>query len=265
MVDTDLPSYDFLNHLADAASAAILPHFRKRLDVESKTEGDFDPVTAADRNAEAAIRRLITEHFPDHGIVGEEFGNERADARDVWVIDPIDGTRAFIAGIPVWGVLIGLRREGYPVLGMMAQPFTGERFYGNGADAWYRGPDGQSRPMTTRACASLEGATMFTTSPALYQPGEERDAYDRLERSVRLSRYGVDCYAFAMVADGHVDLTVEPGLQPYDIVALIPVVEGAGGQVTSWEGGSAAEGGNVVASGDSRMHKAALEILSGIA
>ena len=169
------------------------------------------------------------------------------------MLDPIDGTRAFITGLPSWGTLIGLLHEGTPVFGMMAQAFTRERYWGDGAQAWYRGPDGKTVPIRTRACAGLSDAALFTTTPALFK-GAERPAYDRVEAAVRLPRYGFDCYAYCMVAAGHADLVIEAGLKPYDIVALIPIIQGAGGQVTSWEGGSAAQGGRIVAAATARVH-----------
>jgi myo-inositol-1(or 4)-monophosphatase len=252
---------DFLDELADVSGSAILPWFRSRLEVENKLEGAaFDPVTVADRAAEEAMRRLIGERFPDHGILGEEYGREREDAEHVWVLDPIDGTRAFISGLPVWGTLIGFKQAGRPVLGTMHQPFTRERFTGDGRRAWYRGPDGV-RELTTRPCARLEDAVLFTTTPAMLK-GEERVAYDRVESRVRLARYGVDCYAYCMVASGFVDVVIEAGLQPYDIVALIPVIEGAGGVVTAWDGGSPVDGGRIVASGDRRLHDRVLRLLA---
>ncbi len=251
----------FLDVLADAASKAIMPHFRASTAVTNKAPAHFDPVTVADRDAEAAMRQLIATHFPDHGIVGEEYGPERADARHVWVLDPIDGTRSFITGLPVWGTLIGLLEEGRPCLGMMAQPFTGERFAGDGRQAWYTGPGG-ARPLRTRAAGSLAEAIMFTTSPYLFSP-EEGERYRAVERAVRMARYGQDCYGYAMVASGNADIVVEAGLQSYDIVALIPVVEGAGGRVTAWDGGSAAGGGRVCATGDARIHDEVLALLAG--
>ncbi|NLH81833.1 MAG: histidinol-phosphatase [Phyllobacteriaceae bacterium] len=251
----------FLDRLADAAGAAVMPHFRSRLAVENKLSGDaFDPVTVADRAVEAAMRGLIAAECPEHGILGEEYGSERLDAEHVWVLDPIDGTRSFITGLPVWGTLIGLKRHGRPALGMMAQPFTGERFAGDGRRAWYKGPEGD-RALATRACERIEDAVLFTTTPALFT-ATERPAYDRVESRVRLARYGIDCYAYCMVAAGFADVVIEAGLQPYDIVALIPVVEGAGGVVTSWTGGTAVEGGRVVASGDPRLHDEVLRLLS---
>lgn len=255
----------FLDELAEVSGRVILPHFRSRMSVENKlSDGAFDPVTVADKGAEAAMRELLGARFPEHGILGEEFGRERVDAEHVWVLDPIDGTRSFISGLPVWGTLIGLEHHGRPVAGMMNQPFTRERFTGisgaRGKRAWYRGPDGE-RPLETRPCASIADAVLFTTTPSLFS-AEERSAYDRVESRVRLARYGVDCYAYCMVAGGFVDVVIEAALQPYDIVALIPVIEGAGGVVTSWTGGSAADGGRVVASGDPRLHDEVLRLLS---
>ncbi len=257
--DEDLVA--FIDALAEVSAAAIAPHFRSRLAVENKLEGRaFDPVTVADRAAEEAMRRLILEHHPDHGILGEECGRERLDAEHVWVLDPIDGTRAFISGLPVWGTLIGLKRDGAPVLGMMHQPFTGERYCGDGTRAWYRGPGG-ARDLATRSCAAIGDAVLFTTAPSLFT-AEERPAYEAIEQRVRLARYGVDCYAYCMVASGFVDVVIEAGLQPYDIVALIPVIEGAGGVVTTWTGGSAVDGGRIVASGDPKLHEEVLRLLA---
>lgn len=251
----------FLDTLADAASKAIMPHFRASAAVDNKSDSHFDPVTIADRNAELAMRTLITANFPGHGIIGEEFGSERADAEFVWILDPIDGTRSFITGLPVWGVLIGLLRNGEPLLGMMAQPFTGERFAGDNTRAWYSGPGG-NRALTARACARLGDASLFTTTPAMFRDAADRAAYDRVEAGARLARYGCDCYAYAMVAAGQADAVVEAGLQPFDIAPLIPVITGAGGRVTNWQGGSAAGGGRVVATGDARVHDEILARLS---
>jgi len=251
----------FVNELATLSGQAILPFFRTALSAESKGTGAFDPVTEADRAAEAVMRQLIKRNFPTHGIIGEEFGDEAADADFVWALDPIDGTRAFISGLPTWGTLIGLMRGGRPAYGMMHQPFTGERFFGDGGGASYRGPGGERR-LRTRRCASLAEATISTTSPALFDAAQ-RAAYDRVEARTRLARYGTDCYAYCMVAAGHIDLVIEAGLKPYDIVALIPIIEGAGGIVTAWDGGPAQGGGTVVAAGDRRIHQAALELLAG--
>ena len=252
---------NFVDELATLSGRAILPFFRTALATEDKSRGGaFDPVTEADRAGESAMRHLIKRHFPTHGILGEEFGTERADAEYVWVLDPIDGTRAFIAGLPTWGTLIGLNHAGRPVFGMMHQPFTGERFFGDGGSASYRGPGGERR-LRTRRCASLGDAVLSTTSPKLFS-GESLRAYDRVESVTRLARYGCDCYAYCMLAAGHIDLVIESGLKPYDIVALVPIIEGAGGIVTAWDGGSAADGGRIVAAGDRRVHAAAVELLS---
>jgi len=251
----------FLDELADLSARAILPLFRSQLAVDNKLFGQqFDPVTAADRAAEAVMRERILARFPDHGILGEEYGNERIEAYLVWVLDPIDGTRAFISGLPTWGTLIGLRQAGKAIIGVMNQPFTGERFAGDTVRAWYRGPDG-SRDLKTRACATIEEAVLLTTTPALFH-GAERAVYDRIEARVRLARYGTDCYGYAMVASGQADVVIEAGLKPYDIVALIPIIEGAGGIITTWTGGSAADGGNVLACGDARLHDTLLKLLA---
>lgn len=251
---------EFLDGLATASGAAILPFFRTHLSVTDKAgPGAFDPVTEADRAAEVVIREKIRAHFPDHGILGEEFGSDRTDAEFVWVIDPIDGTRAFLCGLPVWGTLVGLKRDGRAVLGMMHQPYTGERFFGDCARAWMRGPHGD-RVLSTRETIDLRDAILMTTTPALFT-GDKRQAYDRVETAVRLARYGTDCYAYAMLASGHVDLVIETGLQPYDIVALIPIVEGAGGVVTCWDGSPATGGGDIIAASNPQMHEKATRLL----
>lgn len=262
----------FVNRLADVSGEAIMPFFRTTLAADDKAHGGaFDPVTEADRGAELAMRRLIETTFPGHGIVGEEFGPVRADAEYVWVLDPIDGTKSFISGLPVWGTLIGLAHRGRPAYGLMHQPFTRERFYGDGEESHWRGParqhfgrDGggeETRRLSVRPCPTLAQATLMTTSPLLIDPAL-RDNFHRVERATRLSRYGGDCYAYCALAAGHVDLVIETNLQPYDILALIPIIEGAGGIVSDWSGGSAAQGGAIVAAGDRALHAAALELLA---
>lgn len=250
----------FVDRLATLAGEAVMPFFRTTIGVENKGDKSFDPVTAADHAGEAAMRQMIKQTFPSHGIVGEEFGNEDEDAEYVWVLDPIDGTRGFITGLPSWGTLIGLLKNGTPVYGVMSQPFTKERFLGDGGAARYRGPLGD-RKMRTRTCAKLEDAIMSSTSPRIFT-GEELKAFEALEAATRSTRYGGDCYAYCMLAAGHIDLVVETDLKPYDIVALIPIIEGAGGVITNWEGEPAHKGGRVIAAGDRRMHAAALEILA---
>jgi histidinol phosphatase-like enzyme (inositol monophosphatase family) len=251
----------FVETLATHSGDAILPFFRTSLAALDKSaDGAFDPVTEADRAGEVAMRRLINANFPSHGIIGEEFGAERREAEYVWVLDPIDGTKAFICGLPIWGTLIGLTHKGRPVYGMMNQPFSRERFSGDGKAAHYEGPAGR-RTLRVRSCPSVAEAVISTTHPGMMAPAE-RQRYDRLETRAKLSRYGGDCYAYAMLAAGHIDLVVEAGLNPYDIVAIIPIVQGAGGVITSWSGEDASGGGAIIAAGDKRVHEEALAILN---
>jgi histidinol phosphatase-like enzyme (inositol monophosphatase family) len=254
-------SADFMRRLAAVAAAETLPRFRMEGSISNKEASGFDPVTEADREAERAIRALILSEYPSHGILGEEHGAENITSSHVWVIDPIDGTRAFISGLPVWGTLVGLTVDGDAKAGLMSQPFTGELFYALGGGAHFEGPGGPRR-LATRATAALADATLFTTTPALFK-GAMRERYDRLEASVRLPRYGTDCYAFAMVAAGHADIAVDAGLQAYDIVALIPLIEQAGGVVTTWTGGAAEGGGDILASANPVLHEKALKLING--
>jgi histidinol phosphatase-like enzyme (inositol monophosphatase family) len=237
-----LPDRSFFDSLAEAAKAETLPRFRTGLSVVNKLASGFDPVTEGDRAAETAIRALIEQAFPDHGILGEEHENVGLDRDNIWVIDPIDGTRAFISGLPVWGTLIGFQSNGHATMGMMDQPITGERYFADG---------------------SLSDAILFTTSPHIFT-GEEAKRYRSIEEQVRLFRYGCDCYAYALLASGHVDLVVESSLKPYDIGALIPIIEQAGGVVTTWDGGRPEPGGNIVAAGSRAVHAQALALLSGV-
>ena len=253
----------FMEDLATESGQAILPFFRASFGMDDKGHGTgaFDPVTEADRAAETILRARIKGTFPTHGIVGEEFGDERRDAECVWVLDPIDGTRAFVTGLPTWGTLIGLLHDGTPVRGLMNQPYLGERFFGDGATAGFHGVRGR-RALMTRRCERLADAHLATTDPRLFAQGEEQDRFRAIEGAVRMSRYGTDCYAYCMLAAGHIDLVVEAGLKAHDIVALIPIIEGAGGVVTTWDGGPAAQGGRIVAAGDIRLHAAALRHLN---
>jgi myo-inositol-1(or 4)-monophosphatase len=253
----------FVDDLATRSGEAILPFFRTSLDTADKARGaaPFDPVTAADKAAEAEMRHMIKRSFPAHGVIGEEFGAENPDADYVWVLDPIDGTKSFISGFPTWGTLIGLMHAGKPVYGMMHQPYTGERFTGDGHSTRLRSPTGE-RSLRTRPCDGLAKATITTTHPHLMSPSDQA-RFAKVESKTRLSRYGGDCYAYCMLAAGHVDLVIETGLKPYDIVALIPIIQGAGGIVTGWDGGPASRGGTIIAAGDPRVHAAALAILTG--
>ena len=205
------------------------------------------------------MRTLIRRNFPDHGIVGEEFSNARTDAEYVWVLDPIDGTKSFITGMPAWGTLIALTRAGEPVYGMMHQPFTREHFTGDSNSARYRGPAGD-RALHVRRCAQLSEAMLMTTSPLLMKDAD-RAAFGKVEQAAKLSRYGGDCYAYCMLAAGHVDLVIETELKPYDILPLVPIIAGAGGIVTTWDGGSPKAGGRIIAAGDARVHDAAMALL----
>lgn len=255
---------DLAHELADLAGAEIMPYFRALVSIDNKDgSGGFDPVTVADRAAEAAIRLRLEERCPEHGIIGEEFDDKPSAGRYQWVIDPIDGTRGFIIGAPMWGTLIGLLDNETPVMGLMDQPFTRERYYADASAAMYRGPDGVANRIATRACAALGTAAMATTDPDLFAEGFERQRFEALRSRVRMTRYSGDCYAYCLLAAGHLDLVVEAGLKPHDIVALIPIVERAGGMITTWDGEPASAGGRIVAAGDADLHAAALEVLSG--
>ena len=255
-----LPDRAFFYALADAAKAETLPRFRTGTYVTNKLEGGFDPVTEGDQAAESAIRALIQERFPEHGILGEEHENIGLDREHIWVIDPIDGTRAFISGVPVWGTLIGFQSGGRSVMGLVDQPFTGERYFADGKRSWYSGPDGE-RQIGTRDCRELSDAILFTTSPHIFA-SDEMERYRAVEQRVRLFRYGVDCYAYALLAAGHVDLVIESSLKPYDVGALIPLIEQAGGVITTWDGDRPEAGGNIIAACSKALHDQAMSILS---
>lgn len=245
---------------ADAARAVTLRYFRSpELIAENKRPADFDPVTVADREAEAAMRAVIGEMRPDDGIFGEEMGTAPGQSGLTWVLDPIDGTRAYISGTPTWGVLIGLRSETRAVLGLIDQPYIGERFIGAPGLAEIEGPHGRTA-LATRATAQLSEATIFTTFPEVGTEAEGA-AFHRLARACKLTRYGMDCYAYALLAAGQVDLVVEAGLQSYDILGPIGVIEAAGGIVTDWQGGPALDGGQVIAAANAEIHAAALALL----
>jgi histidinol phosphatase-like enzyme (inositol monophosphatase family) len=232
-----LPELDaFLLELNRASAAVILPLFRGDHGIENKaSKGDYDPVTLADKGAEAEIRRLISLHYPDHGVIGEEMGEDRPDADFVWVLDPVDGTRAFVAGLPVWTTLIALRFEGQPVLGSIGQPFIGEVFVGQAAGSRLVTAAGE-RPLQVRAGQPLADAIIATTDPEACFGPAELAAWKQLRAASRLARLGCDAYAYAMVAAGAVGLVVESGLKSWDVEAAVPVIAGAGGLVTDWRG-----------------------------
>lgn len=253
---------DFAGRLADASGDVILPHFRQDIAVDHKAGvHDFDPVTIADRRAEEVMRSIIQSDRPGHGIVGEEFGVTTGSSAFTWVLDPIDGTRAFIMGMPMWGTLIGLLRDAKPIVGIMNQPFTGERFIGTPGSALYSKGNDRQR-MSTRATNRLEDALLASTSPEMFGDSADMARFSAVSDACRMTRFGGDCYAYCMLAAGQVDLVIEAGLQSHDIVALIPIIEGAGGVVTTWDGGNPVEGGRIVASANPALHQKALDCLN---
>ena len=247
---------DFSEQLADVAADAIKPYFRNNPEVENKGKIQFDPVTIADKVAETAMRQLIRGRYPKHGILGEEGAPDAGTSGLTWVLDPIDGTAAFISGLPLWGTLIALNDGQRPVLGVMNQPFTGERYVATPFGAWCN-----HVPLKTRTCGTLSSATLMCTTPAMFDTAQRRAAFEAVATTVRLLQFGGDCYAYCMLASGFVDLVVEAGLEAYDIQALIPIVEGAGGVITDWRGASAQNGGTVAACGDPQMHADLLDLL----
>lgn len=248
------------HRLADAAGHAIRPHFRTALVADDKNAGGaFDPVTVADRGGEAAMRALLDAERPLDAILGEEFG-AKAGGPYRWVLDPVDGTRAFVCGLLSWGTLIGLEHDGVPVLGLCDQPVTGERWWATAAGARGRW-GGAEHTLHTRGTTALGDAILCCTTPAMFQ-GAEQAAFARVAGQARLVRYGTDCIAYALLAAGLVDLVIESSLQPYDIVAHIPLVQAAGGVVTTWSGDSARHGGAVVAAATPALHQAALDALA---
>ena len=261
------PFAAFADELADAAGRAIMPFYRRPLCIDDKsaagrtTGAVFDPVTAADREAEAAIRALIERHWPQHGIIGEEFGSVRADAEHVWVIDPVDGTRSFMSGMPTWGTLIGLLHHRQPVFGVLDQPYLGERFSGDMTSAWRRDGDGEAR-LQSRKGVALGDAVIWASSTITGKP-ELFAATQRLAGHVRMLRYGSDCIAMAMLAEGHIDAVIETGLDIYDIAAQVPIVTGAGGIITALDGTNALAAHTILAAGDRALHTAISVLLQG--
>lgn len=258
--------------VADAARQEAMSAFRRPVFVEDKNADEasrtidgkgFDPVTIADRAAEAAMRTVLRAQRPDDAVRGEELQDQAGMSGLTWVLDPIDGTRAYISGLPTWGTLIGLSDGTRPFLGVIDQGHTGERFvgisHGDRREAWLE-HRGQSTPLAARDDIDLAHATLFTTFPEI-GTAEERAAFERVRDRVRLTRYGTDCYAYAMLAAGHVDLVIEAGLSAHDVHALIPVVEGAGGIATSWSGAEGHEGGRFLAAASPHLHHAAMELL----
>ncbi|WP_170758604.1 histidinol-phosphatase [Ruegeria lacuscaerulensis] len=260
MQETKFNDLEVAEEMADAARAAILPFFRQsNLETANKLAEGFDPVTVADRNAEKAMRDVLARHRPKDGIFGEEFGQVEGHSGRTWVLDPIDGTRGFISGTPTWGVLIALSTQDGPIMGVIDQPYIGERFVGSAEIAKVIGPTGTTR-LKTRPTPTLDQAILFTTFPEVGAP-EDRAGFEAVAQHARLTRYGMDCYAYALLAAGQIDLVIEAGLNAYDIQAPIAVIEAAGGIVTDWRGGPAHSGGRALAAANSDLHVAALEIL----
>lgn len=248
--------------LADAARPETLRLFRvPGLVADDKTAGtvDFDPVTQADRAAEEAMRKVLAQLRPDDGIIGEEFGTKPGTSGLTWVLDPIDGTRGYISGTPTWGVLISVADATGPLFGIIDQPFIGERFCGGFGVAEVDGPMGK-HPLATRKTRGFADATLLSTFPEVGTPAERR-AFEKVAQEVKLTRYGMDCYGYALLAAGQVDLVIEAGLQPYDIQAPICVVKAAGGIVSNWQGGAAHHGGRVIAAANPDIHAVALSVL----
>ncbi len=252
--------YDVAFAMADAARSVILPYFRTSdLSADNKLADGFDPVTEADRAAERAMRAVLAERRPQDGILGEEFGSQDGQSGLTWVTDPIDGTRGFLSGTPTWGVLIALSDTNGPIMGIVDQPYIGERFIGGFGRAEVQGPHG-THTLATRKNSSLKDAILFTTFPEVGTPVEGA-AFKAVSAEVKLTRFGMDCYAYALLALGQVDLVIEAGLNAYDIQGPIAVIEAAGGIVTDWQGGPAHHGGRALAAANPKVHAQALDIL----
>jgi len=247
--------------LADAARPIALRYFRDReMVADNKLAGGFDPVTIADREVEQAMRAILAERRPDDGILGEEFGTHAGTSGLTWVLDPIDGTRGFISGTPTWGVLVAVNEGAGPIYGVIDQPYIAERFSGGFGTASVDGPMGK-RDLRVRQVKDLAEAVIFTTFPEV-GTSHEGAAFHALAMRTKLTRYGMDCYAYALLAAGQVDLVVEAGLSAYDVQAPIAVIEAAGGIVTNWQGGPAHDGGQILAAGSRDLHQAAMELLN---
>lgn len=260
MQQSPLSDVEIAEEMADAARTAILPYFRQsNLETSNKLADGFDPVTVADRAAEKAMREVLARHRPEDGIFGEEFGHTQGSSGRTWVLDPIDGTRAFISGTPTWGVLIALSTPEGPFMGLIDQPYIGERFLGAPGIAKVTGPMGTAA-LKTRETKSLDQAILFTTFPEVGTP-EDRAGFQAVSKQVQLTRYGMDCYAYALLAAGQIDLVIEAELNAYDIQAPIAVIQAAGGVVTDWQGKPAHDGGRALAAANPDIHAAALEIL----
>ncbi len=249
----------FAVELAHTAGGIAKAYFRSNFSIDNKDSQGFDPVTSADHAIENVLRESIREAWPDHGIVAEESGEEQGASDFTWYIDPIDGTRAFMSGSPLWGTLVGLCEAGTPIIGLLIQPILGEVFIGSANGSWLVHESGRRR-LQSSGRRQLDLATLTTTGPEFFD-AEGLEAFRRVSDACLLTRYGGDCYNYAMLAAGFVDLVVEDGLNSFDIVPLVPIIRSAGGIVTSWEGGSVMAGGSVIAAANSELHEQALALL----
>ncbi len=260
MTIVDPDTIALAHRLCEASGAAIRPHFRQRIEVVNKLEDAFDPVTEADKGGERAIRAILDAERPDDAILGEEYGEKAGTSGWRWVLDPVDGTRCFITGRHEWGSLIALEKDEVPVMGILDQPVLGERYIGvNGRTELHQA--GRVTPLRTRACPQVKDAVLCATDPSAYMTPAQVAAFDRVKAAARLTRYHGDCYIFAMLAMGFIDVIVEGAFRRWDIAALVPLVEGAGGVITNWQGGVWRDGDAVVASGDPRLHDAIIRLL----
>ncbi len=252
-----------LKKIAALAQPETLSRFRSKPSVDDKActlaGRRFDPVTEADRQAEKAIRAHIETAFPDHGFIGEETGSSNVDSEYCWIVDPVDGTRSFIAGLPSWGTLVGLLLNGEPIAGMMHQPFTREFFISTGGLAWHE-QAGNRHELATSNTNSLDQAILMATAPEMFEH-KNLEAFTAVAQNVRLTRYGFDCYAYCMLAAGHIELVIEADLSPYDILPLVPIIENAGGIVTNWRGDRDLSSGRVIAAANVEIHQQAIEII----
>ena len=264
MNDTEISAaLEFATGIVEQAGQIALGYFRRPLAIENKLgDGLFDPVTVADREIEHFLGSRIRERFPDHGIVGEEHGILEGRSRYSWIIDPIDGTRAFISGVPAWGILLGLRENERCIAGVVHQPYLEETFCGSAGQGWLL-RRGERRVLACRREARLADAILYCTHPGMFGNATDLAAFQRVAERCRLMRYGGDCYAYCLLAAGHLDLVIETELKPHDVAALIPIVRGAGGIITTWEGGPPQQGGRIIAAGDARIHEAAMAKLKG--
>lgn len=250
---------EFAVGIAEEAGAIALQYFRSPLTVDNKSAARFDPVTHADREIELQLRARIAAAYPEHAVIGEEHGNSDGNHM-IWVIDPIDGTRGFVTGSPMWGMLIGVMDAGRPLVGLIHQPFLQETFYASDAGAFLKAAHGVRR-LYTRATEDLGQAVLYCTHPGMFEQAGDQAAFARVEQASRFSRYGGDCYGYALLAAGYVDLVVEASLQPYDIIPLVPLIEAAGGVVSDWTGNPPLHGGRVVAAATPALHRQTLQRL----